>query len=165
MPAGEMYNSLHTGLIDGIVTDPSAIGDFELDEVANSHSLNAPLGRFSFHVVMNAAKYQELTDEQKAAIDTIAGRPLSKSAADGWAARTTEVTDGLEAAGGNTVYTLTVEERAAFGTLTCPVMEAIVSERGTRRFSPPCRAGRCCRRSRKGRIGSHACPPSLARSA
>lgn len=131
MPAGEMYNALQTGLIDGIVTDPSAIGDFKLDEVANSYTMGAPLGSISFYVVMNAAKFDGLTDEQKAAIDSVAGRVLSKSAEDGWAARSAEVIAGLEADAGKTVYTLTPEERAAFEALTLPVADAFIAKTGT----------------------------------
>jgi len=130
MPAGEMYNSLQTGLIDGIVTDPSAVGDFKLDEVANSYTLNAPLGHISFYVVMNAAKYEGLADEQKAGFDAIVGRPLSKSAADGWTAKTAKAIENLAATGDNTVYSLSADERAAFEALTHPVTDAIVAQGG-----------------------------------
>ncbi|MEJ2030314.1 MAG: TRAP transporter substrate-binding protein DctP, partial [Maritimibacter sp.] len=75
MPAGEIYNSLQTGLIDGVITGSSAIGDFKLDEVANSYTLGAPLGHIAFYVAMNAAKYNSLPAEQREAIDTI-GRGL-----------------------------------------------------------------------------------------
>jgi TRAP-type C4-dicarboxylate transport system substrate-binding protein len=130
MPAGEIYNSLQTGLIDGVITGSSAIGDFKLDEVANSYTLNAPLGHISFYVAMNQAKYDSLPEEQRAAIDAIAGRPLSQSAEEGWNARAAQVIEQITAAGDNTVYTLTDEERAAFEALTHPVTEAVVSAGG-----------------------------------
>jgi TRAP-type transport system periplasmic protein len=130
MPAGEIYNSLQTGLIDGVITGASAIGDFKLDEVANSYTLNAPLGHISFYVVMNAAKYESLPEAERAAIDSIAGRPLSKSAEDGWNARALQVIDEITAAGDNTVYTLSADERAAFEALTYPVTDAIIAEGG-----------------------------------
>lgn len=130
MPAGEIYNSLQTGLIDGVITGSSAIGDFKLDEVANSYTLNAPLGHISFYVAMNQAKYDSLPEEQRAAIDSIAGRPLSQSAEEGWNARAAQVIEQISADPDNTVYTLTDEERAAFEELTHPVTEAVVSEGG-----------------------------------
>ncbi len=65
MPAGEIYNALQTGLIDGVVTGASAVGDFKLDEVANSYTLGAPLGRISFYLVMNAGKYDGLHAERE----------------------------------------------------------------------------------------------------
>lgn len=130
MPAGEIYNSLQTGLIDGVITGASAIGDFKLDEVANSYTLNAPLGHISFYVVMNQAKYDGLSDEEKAALDAIAGRPLSQSAEEGWYARAAQVIDQISSTGDNTVYTLSDDERAAFEALTYPVTDAIVAEGG-----------------------------------
>ena len=69
MPIPQVYNALQTGLIDGVFTGSSAIADFKLDEVANSYTIGAPLGRISFYVVMNQAKYDGLPDAQKAAID------------------------------------------------------------------------------------------------
>lgn len=130
MPAGEIYNSLQTGLIDGVITGASAIGDFKLDEVANSYTLNAPLGHISFYVVMNQAKYDSLSQEEKDAIDSIAGRALSQSAEEGWNARAESVIESISGMDDNTVYTLTDEERAAFEELTYPIRERIVGEVG-----------------------------------
>lgn len=127
MPAGEIYNALQTGLIDGVITGASAIGDFRLDEVANSYTLGAPLGRISFYVVMNTAAYDGLSDAERASLDAIAGRPLSASAEEGWNARALQVIEQISAAGDNTVYTLTEDEAAAFAALTLPVRDAVVA--------------------------------------
>ncbi len=64
MPASELYTLLQTGLIDGRLADPSMVGDFDLDEVANICTLNAPLGPVSFFVAMNATRYDGLNDAQ-----------------------------------------------------------------------------------------------------
>ena len=130
MPAGEIYNSLQTGLIDGVVTGTSAVGDFKLDEVANSYTFGAPLGRISFYLVMNKAKYDSLSDEFQQAIDDNSGRMLSKSAEDGWNARAEQVKQSLIDAGDNNVIDLSEEEVAAFGAITEPVAEKIVGEAG-----------------------------------
>jgi len=127
MPAGEIYNSLQTGLIDGVITGASAIGDFRLDEVANSYTIGAPLGRISFYLVMNADRYNSLPDGERAALDTIIGRPLSALAEAGWNARAAQVLEQISSTGDNTVYTLTDDEVAAFGALTYPVREAVIS--------------------------------------
>jgi len=127
MPAGEIYNALQTGLIDGVITGASAIGDFRLDEVANSYTLGAPLGRISFYLVMNADRYASLPEGQRAALDAIAGRPLSASAEAGWNARAQQVIDQISATGDNTVYTLSADEAAAFGALTLPVRDQVVA--------------------------------------
>ena len=130
MPAGEIYNALQTGLIDGVITGASAVGDFKLDEVANSYTIGAPLGRISFYLVMNKDRFDGLSDAQKAALNSIVGRKLSKSAEDGWGARAVSVIESLKAAGDNTVIELTSDEAAKFGALTLPVKDKIVAELG-----------------------------------
>lgn len=127
MPAGEIYNALQTGLIDGVVTGSSAIGDFRLDEVANSYTLNVPLGRISFYLVMNEGRYNGLPAAEREALDAIAGRPLSASAEEGWNARAAQVIESIQATGDNTVYFLNEDEAAAFGALTYPVRDAVVA--------------------------------------
>lgn len=130
MPAGEIYNALQTGLIDGVVTGASAVGDFKLDEVANSYTIGAPLGHISFYLVMNQAKYDGLNEAQKAAIDAVAGRPLSKSAEEGWNGRAADVLASLKANSKNTVVELSQDEAAKFGELTLPVAQKIVDSIG-----------------------------------
>jgi len=126
MPAGEIYNSLQTGLIDGVVTGASAIGDFRLDEVANSYTFGAPLGHISFYVVLNKAKYDSLPEDQRKAIDDNSGRVLSQSAEEGWYARAAQVTEQISSSGDNTIINLTDEEAAAFGEFTLPVAANVV---------------------------------------
>lgn len=130
MPAGQIYNALQTGLIDGVITGASAVGDFKLDEVANSYTLGAPLGRIAFYLVMNAERYNGLSDDERAAVDAHSGAVLSKSAEDGWNARALQVIESMKSAGDNTVYELSADEAAAFGTLTLPVKDAVVSKLG-----------------------------------
>lgn len=128
MPAPEIYNALQTGLIDGVLTGSSAIGDFKLDEVANSYTLGAPLGHIAFYLVMNADRYNSLSAEHKAAIDANSREILSKSAEDGWNAKAQRVIESIKASGDNTVIELSDEEAAAFGKLTLPVTDRIVGE-------------------------------------
>ena len=130
MPATEMYNALQTGLIDGVITGSSAIGDFKLDEVANSYTLGASLGQISFYVVMNKARYDGLGGAEKAALDSIRGRKLSQSAEDGWFARADEIIARLKASDSNTVIELSAEQAAPFNALTEPLTDAIATEAG-----------------------------------
>jgi TRAP-type transport system periplasmic protein len=126
MPAGEIYNALQTGLIDGVITGASAIGDFKLDEVANSYTIGAQLGRISFYLVMNEGKYDGLAADDKAALDKIAGRALSKFAEEGWNARAQQVIEQIQATGDNTVYFLSDDEKKPFADLTLPVTGQVV---------------------------------------
>ncbi len=130
MPAGEIYNALQTGLIDGVFTGSSAILDFKLDEVANSYTIGAPLGRVSFYVVMNEGRYDALPEDQKAALDEIAGRPLSKSAEDAWNAKGEAAIAEVKAAGDNTVIELSPEEAQAFADRVEGVRDAEIAAAG-----------------------------------
>ncbi len=134
MAAREIYNALQTGLIDGVITGASAVGDFKLDEVANSYTLGAPLGHISFYLVMNEARYKGLPAAERDALKATAGRKLSKSAEEGWNARAAQVIEQLKSAGDNTVYTLNSAEAAAFGKLTLPVTDAIVAKMGVQKL-------------------------------
>ncbi len=127
MPAGEMYNALQTGLIDGIITGSSAIDDFKLNEVANSYSIGAPLGQITFFLVMNEARYQGLSEEHRAAIDAHSGLVLSQSAEEGWNARADQALEGVRAAG-KTVIELSDEEIAAFAEVLAPLTETLVAQ-------------------------------------
>lgn len=130
MPIPHVYNALQTGLIDGVITGASAVADFKLDEVANSYTTGAPLGRISFYVVMNQAKYDGLSDEMKAAIDKHSGRGLSKSAEDAWNAKADKTIEAAKAAGDNTVIELSGAEAEAFAKITLPVRDRVVKELG-----------------------------------
>lgn len=127
MPAGEIYNALQTGLIDGLITGASAIGDFRLDEVADSYTFGAPLGQIDFYVVMNQGVYEGLSAEHRAAVDSVAGRTLSASAEAGWNARATQVIAEISAQTDNTIVTLTEEEVAAFAAITLPVRDQVIA--------------------------------------
>ena len=130
MPAGEIYNALQTGLVDGVVTGASAVGDFKLDEVANSYTYGPNLGHITFYLVMNEARYEGLSEAHRAAIDGIAGRRLSQFAEAGWLESANAVTEQIKAAGDNTVIELSEEEAAAFNALTEPVTQQIVGDLG-----------------------------------
>ena len=130
MPINQVYNALQTGLIDGVVTGASTLNDFKLDEVANSYTLGANLGRLSFYAVMNQGRYEGLSEEARAALDELAGPTLSQMAEDAWN-QTSE--DGLATAretGDNTFIDLTPEEAQAFSDAVAEVVNAYVEQVG-----------------------------------
>jgi TRAP-type C4-dicarboxylate transport system substrate-binding protein len=130
MPASQIYNSLQTGLIDGVITGASAVADFKLDEVANSYTIGAPLGHITFYLVMNQAKYDSLSAKHKAAIDAHSGVKLSRSGEEHWNARAKATIMGLRAAGDNTVIDLDADGAAAFAKLLLPVTDQIIAKMG-----------------------------------
>ncbi len=131
MPITQVYNALQTGLIDGVFTGASTLLDFKLDEVADSITIGAPLGVISFYAVMNKAKYDGLSDAQKAAVDAASGRGLSKNAEDAWQARADDAIVAARADANNTMVDLSDDEIAAFAAITLAVSEKVLAATGT----------------------------------
>ncbi|MEX2319806.1 MAG: TRAP transporter substrate-binding protein [Saccharospirillum sp.] len=132
MPAGEMYNALQTGLIDGIITGSSAITDFKLDEVANSYTLGAPLGHIMFYLVMNQQRYDGLSAEHQAIIDANSGRGLSQSGEETWNALADSTLESVRADSRNTVIDLSENEAAAFENVAGTFLSRQLSSEQTR---------------------------------
>ncbi|MFT6784484.1 MAG: TRAP-type C4-dicarboxylate transport system substrate-binding protein, partial [Dinoroseobacter sp.] len=84
MPINQVYNALQTGLIDGVFTGSSTLDDFKLDEVADSFTIGAPLGRLSFFAVMGQGAYDALSDEARTALDAARGCDLGNNAETAW---------------------------------------------------------------------------------
>ncbi len=127
MPINQVYNALQTGLIDGVITGSSTLNDFKLDEVANSYTFGANLGRLAFYAVMNEAVYDSLSDEAKAVLDTSSNTAVSKSAEDAWNITAIESVAMARELDDNTFVDLTEEEAAAFAAVIAPVTGAYVA--------------------------------------
>lgn len=130
MPINQVYNAMQTGLIDGVITGASTLNDFKLDEVANAYTMGANLGRLTFYVVMNEGKYNALTDDQRAALDAIAGVPLSKSAEDAWNATADAGVATARTLPENTFVDLTPEEAAVFAEAVAGVTNSYIDSVG-----------------------------------
>lgn len=130
IPAGEVYNALQTGLIDGLLTGPAGIAAFRWDEVANSYTMGAPLGTISFILVMNEQRYQSLSPAHRAAIDAASGPELSRSGEEGWNRIADETMARIRAAGVSRVIDLSQDEIDGFGAVLIPLTERLVTEMG-----------------------------------
>ncbi|MFV0492951.1 MAG: TRAP transporter substrate-binding protein [Pseudorhodobacter sp.] len=130
MPMTQVYNGLQTGLIDGAISGVSTLIDFKLDEVADSFTLGANMGRLAFYTVMSQASYDGLSDAGKAGIDSIAGEVLSKSAEEAWLTTAAAALEAARADNRNVVIDLTPDEIAAFSEALAPVIDAYVEQVG-----------------------------------
>lgn len=130
MPISQVYNSLQTGLIDGVITGASTLSDFKLDEVAASVTVGAPLGRLSFYAVMSQAVYDGLSADKQAAIDAASGLALSESAEIAWNATADAALAAAKASGENTIVELSADEAAAFAAALADVTDAYVADVG-----------------------------------
>ena len=128
MPINQVYNALQTGLIDGVITGASTLSDFKLDEVANSYTLGANLGRLAFYTVMGQSSYDKLSPDAKAAVDAVAGMEVSKSAEMAWNATADAALEAARADDTNVVIDLSPEEAQAFADAVADVVNGYVAE-------------------------------------
>ncbi|MFE3838986.1 TRAP transporter substrate-binding protein [Pseudogemmobacter sonorensis] len=129
MPAGDVYNALQTGLVDGVIIGSSGISDFRFDEVLGHVTLGIPLGNQAFYVVANAARVEALPEAERAALRAVSGRDLSRHAEAAWNARGAAAIGGLRARDG-VVVDLTGAEIAAFEAVLLPLTEAAIAGLG-----------------------------------
>ena len=130
MPINQVYNSLQTGLIDGVFTGSSTLNDFKLDEVADAFTIGAPLGRLAFFAVMGQKAYNGLSDEAKAAFDAASGCALGNNAETAWNVTGEEGVARARQDGKNTFVDLTPEETQAFADAVSGVVAEYVASVG-----------------------------------
>ncbi|SFP99123.1 TRAP transporter substrate-binding protein [Tranquillimonas alkanivorans] len=84
-PAPQTYELLSGGVADGIFFPYESIPFFKLDSIIEK-GLRVPGGLYnvSFFFVMNEGTWNELSEENKAAIDSVSGEPLVRMAGQAW---------------------------------------------------------------------------------
>lgn len=84
-PAPQSYEILSGGVADGIFFPAESVPFFKLETLLDT-ALRAPGGLYnvSFFFVMNKAKFDGLSDEDKAAIDKVSGEAFARLAGKAW---------------------------------------------------------------------------------
>lgn len=126
MPPGQVYENLEKGVIDGTVFPWDPVRSFRLAEVLEHH-LDARAYTVSFFFVMNRRSYDRLPAEVQACIDAASGDALIARFGDWWNAWDAP---GLAAAEekGNSVATLSDEERDRWRSALAPMIKAYLDE-------------------------------------
>ncbi len=96
MPVTQIYNNLDRGVIDATMIPTSAALDFKLIEVAKYFTIDAPLGRSPFMVVMNKARYDKLAPNLRKVIDDTTGLQLSLKGAAAYDKKNHEAIDAAK---------------------------------------------------------------------
>ena len=81
MPAGQIYNSIERGVVDGALISMAGAIDFKLLEVCRHFTIDVPVGRSPFTINMKLARYQKLPADLRKIIDDTTGLGLSLRAA------------------------------------------------------------------------------------
>ncbi|MDO5604036.1 MAG: TRAP transporter substrate-binding protein [Paracoccus sp. (in: a-proteobacteria)] len=84
-PSSESYELLHNGVADGIVFPDESVPFFNLDDTVK-HALTVEGGMYnvSFFMIMNQAKFDSLSEADRAAIDSVSGEALVRMAGKAW---------------------------------------------------------------------------------
>lgn len=84
-PSSQSYELLSGGVADGILFPFESVTFFNLDGIVDT-GLVVPGGLYntSFFVVMNKARWDALSDEDKAAIESVSGEALARLAGQAW---------------------------------------------------------------------------------
>jgi TRAP-type C4-dicarboxylate transport system substrate-binding protein len=104
----------------------SAALDFKLIEVARYFTINAPLGRSPFMVVLNKNRYEKLPANLKKVIDDTTGLQLSLKGADTYDKKNNEALE--QAKKTREVIPLSAQERAKWVAAFRPLIAAKVEE-------------------------------------
>ena len=126
-PSSKAYELLSQGVADGILFPYESVNFFKLIPQL-SVGVDVPGGLYntSFYVVMNKAKWESLSPEAQAAIDSVTGEALARMAGQMW---DTVDAAGLAAMEGQvTVTTATDAQLAAWTESLTPVIEAKIAE-------------------------------------
>ena len=96
-PSSQAYEVLSNGVADGILFPSESIPFFRLDSVV-TNALRVPGGMYnvSFFIVMNEDTWNELSDEDKAAIESVSGEALARMAGQAWDAADAAGNEALE---------------------------------------------------------------------
>jgi TRAP-type C4-dicarboxylate transport system substrate-binding protein len=82
--APESFELLSTGVMDGTFFPDESVSSFKLTMVKHATTFPGGLYNTSFVFMMNPAKYNSLTADQKAAVDKISGESAARMFGEGW---------------------------------------------------------------------------------
>jgi TRAP-type C4-dicarboxylate transport system substrate-binding protein len=83
-PATEAFELLSTGVMDGTLFPDESIASFKLSMIKHATSFPGGLYNTSFVFMMNQAKYDALSAQDKAVIDKLSGERAARMFGEGW---------------------------------------------------------------------------------
>ena len=82
--APESFELLSTGVMDGTFFPDESIASFKLSMIKNATAFPGGLYNTSFVFMMNPAKYNALSAQDKAVVDKLSGEPAARLFGEGW---------------------------------------------------------------------------------
>ena len=130
MPIPQVPESLAQKVIDGCVVPWEVVPAIKLHELVKNHTEipgSPTLYTASFFLAMNKAKYEGLPADLKAAIDKNSGMKFAELAGNMWDTSGAAVLEMVKKRG-NTITTISVEEKAKWIKTTQPVTDAWIKQ-------------------------------------
>ncbi len=125
MPPTEIYESVERGVVDGNIMPWGPVGAFKLWEVLHTH-IDAAINPVSMYVLMNERRYDSMPDDLKAIIDEVSTETFANWG-QWWHETDQEAIDAAKA-NGNTIISLTDEERNTWRERLTPVIDTYLAE-------------------------------------
>ena len=127
MPITQVYQSLETGVVDGVLVDTSVLTSFKLGEVVKYVTTGMDGSNSLFMLVMNRDSWEGLDAETQAKLTAMTGAELSQGG------HVTMSTSGVKAlekweADGGEVINLSPERAAEFDTASSALATALIAE-------------------------------------
>ncbi len=128
MPANKVYTAMNTGVVDGALMGSDSLLIFKLIETTKYVTTNLPEMPTTIFLVANADAYNELSDKDRAALDSLTGLDISQRSAAGLA-KFGQIALGKFAkkAGAETIV-LSAEARATFEAKAVAAVEKLKAE-------------------------------------
>lgn len=128
MPATKIYTAMSTGVIDGALTGSDSLLIFKLIEPTKFITVNIPEMPTALFIVMNKKAWDGLSAAEKAAVNKVTGEGMSVRAAQGLAAFGAKALKIFASKPGNTLITLSAEERAKFEAAAAKARTKLVAD-------------------------------------
>jgi TRAP-type C4-dicarboxylate transport system substrate-binding protein len=127
MPITQVYQSMETGVVDGVLVDPSVLSSFKLGEVTKFVTRGMVGTNSMFMIVMNRDSWEDLDANTQATLEGLTG--LERSLA----GNATMAGDGVSAleswvASGGEVIDLSADAAAAFNDASANLAAEVIAE-------------------------------------
>lgn len=128
-PSSKAYELLSQGVADGILFPYESVNFFKLiPQLADGISVPGGLYNTSFYIVMNKAKWESLSPEEQAQIDSVTGEALARMAGQMW--DTADAAGKAAMEGKVNVKPATDAQMATWSAALQPVVDAKLAEVG-----------------------------------
>ena len=129
VPAPKVYETLASKAADGVMMPMEGKKGFKLTEVAQ-HTFEMPGGfyRGSFALIMNEDKFNSLSEEDRAALETIFGEAVSRMSGQVWDEIDADGLAALKGTDGNSLNVASDADQAAYRELADPIKANVIAE-------------------------------------